>query len=106
MPGVFEQTSDDSPTTANASNDVTMGDANQPDDTEPIDHAIGDDAADEPNASADETPVREMTQTDKINRFMLKSFLEHMNSHVPNQQFPAASNSSADTADSSEDNEW
>lgn len=51
--------------------------------------------------TSDETPVREVTQTDQINKFLLKSFLEHMNTNPINVQ-----NESEQEASSTAHNDW
>lgn len=97
MPGVFENTNENIPN-SNISNepDVEVAEQNTGDANEDVEP--------EPNQVLDEQPVRELTQTDKINRFMLKSFLEHMNNQLSNQQFTASGHSVED--ESQEDNEW
>lgn len=120
MPGVFENTAENV-RTLESSIDLTVANnqVNQNvnngngDEKEPIagnnilndndDDMKADDDDDDDNVS----PVRELTQTDKINRYMLKSFLEHMNQQLPHQQFTSeSSTNTVDNVDSIEDNEW
>lgn len=52
-------------------------------------------------ATSDETPVREVTQTDRINKFLLKSCLEHINTNPINVQ-----NESEQEESNAADNDW
>lgn len=51
--------------------------------------------------TSEETPVREITQTDRINKFLLKSCLDHINTNPINAQ-----NESEREASNIADNDW
>lgn len=100
MPGVFENTNIPN---QNISADTPSGQDEEP--TNPNNQNR--DINQEPIGVEEETPVRELTQTDKINRFMLKSFLEHMNNQLSNQQFiDAEAEADAIDGDSQENSGW
>lgn len=40
--------------------------------------------ADNAVSSTEETPARELSQTDRVNKFLLRSFLEHINTNPMN----------------------
>lgn len=99
MPGVFENTKTNLPSQNNSTDTPNEQPAN------PINQNL--DIEQEPVGVEEESTVRELTQTDKINRFMLKSFLEHMNNQLPNQQVTdATTEADAADGDSLENTEW
>lgn len=66
MPGIFEADS----TTNNIQPEPSATPSTTPSTSE---------ANKEMQTEPEETPVREVTQTDRMNKFLLKSFLEHIN---------------------------
>lgn len=105
MPGIFENTNENLPPTHLPNNlPVTSNQGGQLANDDHSSH----NAIQEPIA-VDETttsPVRELTQTDKINRYMLKSFLEHMNQQLPNQQITPESDTVVGNVEAAEEDEW
>lgn len=96
MPGVFEisKASDDNSPTSNISNEI-------PAEQEENNHA---ELASNVEEADEDEPTRELTQTDKINRHLLKSFLEHMNGQqFGEQQTP---NEESSEGGSQDDADW
>lgn len=77
MPGVFEisKESDENSQTLNISNEIPSEQEENP--VELTNNV---------EETEDDGPTRELTQTDKINRHLLKSFLEHMNAQQCSEQ--------------------
>lgn len=49
--------------------------------------------------SAESPPPRQLDQTDKVNKFLLKSFLEHINTHPINMQTDSAEETAGNSND-------
>lgn len=50
----------------------------------PVQNPPMDELALQSSSTEDDQPTRESDQTDKINKFLLKSFLQHINTHPVN----------------------
>lgn len=66
MPGIFDA--------ENPSNDQS----------EAVATSSTSEATNEMQSEPEEAPVREITQTDRVNKFLLRSFLEHINANPIN----------------------